>query len=122
MHPLLHASDLHLTLTWHAKEPEYLGPYFEWPGEWLGRFARVDVALLTTLVISVDVQQRIEVLVSRLVGDRRKNLISLIWSVESVYKQPTLLPCEVHGEACPHIHMQRPRLSELSRHTLTVPA
>ncbi|KAF3047297.1 hypothetical protein E8E11_008209 [Didymella keratinophila] len=38
MRPFLHTSDLHLTLTWDAKEPHHLVPYFNLPEEWLGRF------------------------------------------------------------------------------------
>jgi hypothetical protein len=120
VYPFLRASDLHLTLSWDSKEPEHLEPYFEWPQEWLGRFARVDVALLAAEAHSMNMKQRIEVVVKKLVGDRRKGREPTIWNMEPVYEEPTLPPCEVHGEACPHLELQRTRRSEMSKYIFSV--
>jgi hypothetical protein len=119
MHPFLHPSALYLALTWDAKEPHHLEPYFDWPEEWLGRFVRVDVVLLATEANSGEIKQRVEAVVNKVVRDRRKNRTPAIWGMEPVYEQPTLLPCELHSEMCPDIDLQRPRLSEISRYTLS---
>jgi hypothetical protein len=120
IYPFLHPLDLQLTLTWDAEEPEHLEPYFDWPVEWLGRFLRVDVALLATEADSAELKQRIEVVVHRLTMNRHQDSTPAIWGMELVFQEPTLPPCEVHGEACPHVHLQRPRLSEISRYMLSL--
>lgn len=79
----------------------------------------VDVALLVTETNSAKLKQRIEGVVKKLVGGQHKDSVPATWSVEPVYEQPTLPSCEVHGEACPYLDLQQPRLSEVSRHGLS---
>ena len=120
IYPFLHPSNLHLTLTWDTKEPEHLEPYFDWPEEWFGRFARVDAALLATEANSAKRKQRIEASMDELIEGRRENRVPATWCMGPVFEQPTLSPYEVHGEVCPHMHLQRPRLSDFDMHTLSM--
>lgn len=120
VNPFSHLSNLHLTLTWDAKEPQHLEPYFDWPEKWLGRFAYVDVALLATEADCGDMKERIESVVNNLFGAPHKYRKPAVWSPEPVYEEATMPPCEVHGEFCTHIYLQQPRLSGVIRHTVSM--
>ena len=122
VHPFIHPSNLCLTLTWDAEYKEYLEPYFDWPVEWLGQFEHVEVILLAREAQSAELKQRIESVVYKLVKGSKEDVKLVIWAMEPVYEKPTLPPCDLHGEACPHIELQRPRRGEISRYTMHVKA
>lgn len=122
VHPFVHPSNLRLTLTWDAKNPEYLEPYFDWPAEWFGQFAHVVVTLLATEAHSAELKQRIEEVVDRLLKRSENHMRPAIWAMGPVYEEPALPPCEMHGDACPHIGLQRRRRSETSRYSLQMTA
>lgn len=118
--PFVRAPRLRLTLTLNARQPEYLAPYFEWPGEWAGRFEEVRVVLLATDASSLEMKGRVEEVVGKLVGRGRQDGGWLGWRMEEVFEKSALPPCEAHGEICPYREVQRSRRSELSRYLLQV--
>lgn len=121
IHPRLHPTDPRLILTWDAKAPQHLESYFEWPEEWRGKFTHVGMTLLTTEANSVELKKRL-VAVAEILLMRQINEMPAFSGMEPVYEEPTRPPCEVHGETCPHFHLQQPRRSEMSRYTLRMAA